>query len=236
MNKILNLIFYINFDPVPNQILPIDMKTAIQVVLLVVIIVLGYLLWESINKPIRFNKEKNRREAATIERLKDIRSAQVAFRAEYNRFTGDFDTLINFLKTDSFRVVKAIGSVPDSMIEELGRAMAERQALRDGLISRDTIKLSVKDSLFRASYYIDSLRFVPFTDGYVFEMAAGLLQTVSKVQVRVFEVKVPYDVLLAGMDRQLVINYKETREKITGYPGLKVGSLEEATNNAGNWE
>ena len=212
------------------------MKTAIQIVLLVAIIVLGYLLWESINKPIRFNKEKNRREAATIERLKDIRSAQVAFRAEYNRFTGDFDTLINFLKTDSFRVVKAIGSVPDSMIEELGRAMAERQALRDGLISRDTIKLSVKDSLFTARYYIDSLRFVPFTDGYVFEMAAGLLQTVSKVQVRVFEVKVPYDVLLAGMDRQLVINYKETREKITGYPGLKVGSLEEATNNAGNWE
>ena len=212
------------------------MKTVIQVVLLVGIIVLGYLLWESINKPIRFNKEKDRREAATIQRLKDIRNAQLAYRAEYNRFTGDFDTLISFLKTDSFRVVKAIGSVPDSMIEELGRARAERQALRDGLISRDTIKLSVKDSLFTASYYIDSLRFVPFTETAQFEMAAGLLQTISKVQVRVFEVKVPYDVLLNGMDRQLVINYKETREKITGYPGLKVGSLTEATNNAGNWE
>jgi hypothetical protein len=33
-----------------------------------------------------------------------------------------------------------------------------------------------------------------------------------------------------------VTNYCEEREKITGYPGLKVGSLEEATNNAGNWE
>jgi hypothetical protein len=212
------------------------MKTAIQVVLLVGIIILAYLLFESIQKPIRFNKEKDRREASTIQRLKDIRSAQLAFRAEYNRYTGDFDTLINFLKTDSFRVVKAIGSVPDSMIEELGRAKAERQALRDGLISRDTIKLSVKDSLFAATYYIDSLRFVPFTKGYQFEMAAGVLETGSKVQVRVFEAKVPYDILLAGMDRQLVINYKETREKITGYPGLKVGSLVEATNNAGNWE
>ncbi len=212
------------------------MKTVIQVVLMVAIIALAYLLWESINKPIRFNREKDRREQATIQRLKDIRSAQVAFRAEYNHFTGDFDTLINFLKTDSFTVVKAIGSVPDSMIEELGRVKAERQALRDGLISRDTIKLSVKDSLFTKAYYIDSLRYVPFTDGYEFEMAAGVLQTGSKVQVRVFEAKVPYDVLLAGLTRQLVINYKETREKITGYPGLKVGSLEEATNNAGNWE
>jgi hypothetical protein len=212
------------------------MKTVIQIVLLAAIIFLGYLLWESINKPIRFNREKDRREAATIQKLKDIRSAQLAFRAEYNRYTADFDTLITFLKTDSFRVVKAIGSVPDSMIEELGRAKAERQALEDGLISRDTIRISVKDSLFTASYYIDSLRYVPFTEGYEFEMGAGVLQTGSKVQVRVFEAKVPYDVLLAGMDRQLIINYKETREKITGYPGLKVGSLEEATNNAGNWE
>ena len=212
------------------------MKTVIQVVLLVAIIVLGYLLWESIQKPIRFNKEMTRIESATIQRLKDIRSAQLAFRAENKRFTGDFDTLITFLKTDSFRVVQAIGSVPDSMIEELGRVKAERQALKDGLISRDTIKLSVKDSLFSKNYHIDSLRYVPFTEGHVFELGAGILQTASKVKIRVFEAKVPYDILLAKLDRQLVINYKEIREKITGYPGLKVGSLEEATNNAGNWE
>lgn len=212
------------------------MKTAIQIVLLAAIIVLGYFLWESIQKPIRFNKEKDKREEAVIQRLKDIRSAQLAYRAEHNRFTGSFDTLIHFLKTDSFRVVQAIGSVPDSMIDELGRRKAERQALLDGLISRDTVRLSVKDSLFSPTFKIDSLRFVPFTNNYQFELGAGVLQTGSKVQVRVFEAKVPYDILFAGMNRQLIINYKETREKITGYPGLKVGSLEEATNNAGNWE
>jgi hypothetical protein len=212
------------------------MKTAIQVVLAAAIIVLGYLLWESINKPIRFNREKDRIEKATIQRLKDIRTAQLAFRSEYGQFTGDFDSLITFLKTDSFSVVKAIGSVPDSMIEEMGRKRAEQQALKEGLISRDTIRLSVKDSLFAAGYPIDSLRFAPYTKGYEFELGAGKLETASKVAVRVFEAKVPYDILLSGLDRQLIINYKETREKITGYPGLKVGSLEEATNNAGNWE
>ena len=212
------------------------MKTVIQVVLLVAIIILSYLLWKSINKPISFNKEKDRIEAATIQRLKDIRSAQIAYKAEHKVFTGDFDTLIAFLKTDSFRVVQAIGSVPDSMIEEMGRIKAERQALKDGLISRDTVRLSVKDSLFTAGYHIDSLRYVPFTDGYEFKLGAGVLQTTSKVPVRVFEAKVHNDVLLAKLNRQLVINYKETREKITGYPGLRVGSLEEPTNNAGNWE
>jgi hypothetical protein len=212
------------------------MKTAIQVVLAVAIIVLGYLLWESIQKPIRFNKEKDRIEQATIQRLKEIRIAQLAFRSEHGRFTGDFDSLITFLKTDSFSVVQAIGSVPDSMIEELGRKKAELQALKEGLISRDTIRLSVKDSLFTANYPIDSLKFAPYTQGYEFELGAGTLETTSKVDVRVFEAKVPYDILLAGLNRQLIINYKETREKITGYPGLRVGSLEETTNNAGNWE
>ncbi len=212
------------------------MKTAIQVVLLIAIVVLSYLLWRSINKPIEFNKDKARREAVTIQRLKDIRIAQLAYKSEYITFTGDFDTLITFLKTDSFSVVRAVGSVPDSMIEELGRKIAELQALKDGLISRDTIRLSVKDSLFRAGYAIDSLRFVPFTSGHMFEMGAGQIVTGSKVKVRVFEAKVPYDILLAGLDRQLIINYKEERETITGYPGLRVGSLTEATNNAGNWE
>jgi hypothetical protein len=212
------------------------MKTAIQIILLAAIIVLGYLIFESIMTPIRFNQERQVREDKTIQRLKEIRTAQIAFKSEYERYTGDFDTLISFLKTGHFTVVKAIGSAPDSLIEAVGKREAEKIALKKGLIQRDTIQLRVIDSLFYAGYPVDSIRFVPFTDNYQFEMGAGEIQTGSKVRVRVFEAKVPFEILLADMDLQLVINYIEEREKITGYPGLKVGSLEEATNNAGNWE
>jgi hypothetical protein len=212
------------------------MKTAIQIVLAAAIIVLGYLLIESIMNPIRFVRERERREKVTIQKLKDIRTAEIAFKSENDRFTGDFDSLITFLKSGSFSVVKAIGSAPDSLIEAKGKKEAERIALKNGLIQRDTIQISVIDSLFYIGYPVDSLRFVPFTDGYEFELGASEILTGSKVRVRVFEAKVPYDILLAGLDPQLIINYKEEREKITGYPGLKVGSLEEATNNAGNWE
>ena len=163
-------------------------------------------------------------------------TAQIAFKSEHEKYTGDFDTLITFLKSGTFTVVKAIGSAPDSLIETIGKIEAEMIALKQGLIQRDTIQISVIDSLFYKGYPVDSLRYVPFTDGYEFELGAGEIQTGSKVRVRVFEAKVPYDILLAGLDPQLIINYKEEREKITGYPGLKVGSLEEATNNAGNWE
>ncbi len=204
------------------------MKKVIQLVLLVAIILLGYLLFESILNPIHFQKEKKKRYNATIERLKDIRTAQLAYKSEHGEFVGEFDKLINFLKQDSFSVVKAIGFVPDSL--------TEAQALQKGLVSRDTIKVSVKDSLFSENYHLDSLSYVPFRDTAKIKLGAGLLKTGSGVEVQVFEAKVHNNVLLEGLDKQLVINLNDEKEKVGKYPGLKVGSLTEATNNAGNWE
>jgi hypothetical protein len=204
------------------------MKTVIQIVLGIAIIVLGYLLVESIMNPIRFNKERDARYDRTIERLIDIRTAQVAYKSQYGKYTGSFDTLIGFVQADSFKVVQAFGFVPDGY--------TEKQALEEGIIKRDTVRISVKDSLYVDEYPIEKLRYVPFTDNEEFKMAAGQIETGSQVKVEVFEVKVHNNTLLHGLDRQLVINFNDEREKIAGYAGLRVGSLEEATNNAGNWE
>jgi len=186
--------------------------------------------------PIRFNRERVKREKATISRLEDIRTAQIAFKAEKGRYTGSFDTLISFVKNDSFSVVKSIGSIPDSLYDALGPRRAEIEALRKGLITRDTIKVAVLDSLFDIGYPIDSLRYVPFTGGKEFFLGRNVIETASGVKVDVFEAHVLNDVLLKGLDPQLIINYNEDRLKITDFPGLRLGSLKEATNNAGNWE
>jgi len=204
------------------------MKRVIQIILTVAIVVLGYLIIESIMKPIRFNRQKDMRWNATIERLKDIRTAELAYKSEYGKFTGSFDTLINFVEADSFSVVKAIGTVPDSL--------TEAQALAQNLVVRDTIPVSVKDSLFGKSFPVDSLQYVPYAADHKFTLGAGEIETGSKVTVQVFEAKVPNSILLHGMDEQLVANFNDERIKLTGYAGLKVGSLTEATNNAGNWE
>ncbi|MDX9848471.1 MAG: hypothetical protein RBT74_15935 [Tenuifilaceae bacterium] len=200
------------------------MKTVYQILLLILIVVLSYLVFESIMNPIRFNRDKDKRYAKTIERLKDIRTAQLAYRAEYNKFTGSFDTLINFVKYDSFRVVRQIGSLDDSV------------AVAKGLVRRDTVKISILDSLFKKGYPVDSLRLVPYTGGSQFEMGAGEIETGSGLKIKVFEAKVHNNVLLKGLDRQLVINMNDLSKKLERYPGLQVGSLTEATNNAGNWE
>ena len=201
------------------------MKTVIQVLLSVAILVLGYLLVDSINQPIRFQQEQRTRYNRTIDRLKDIRTAQLAYRSVYGEFTGSFDTLIDFVKYDSFRVVMAIG------FEDDDADVASEQ------IIRDTIRVSVRDSLFRAGYPIDSLRYVPYTGGREqFFLGAGEVMTGSGLNVKVFEAHVHNDVLLAGLDRQLVINLNDERIRRDQFPGLRVGSLTETTNNAGNWE
>ena len=200
------------------------MRTIIQIILFAAICVAAYLIVESVNQPLRFNAETRIRYDATVQRLKDIRTAQVAFRSEYKRYTGSFDTLIEFLKTDSFKVVKQIGDEDDSV------------AVAGGKIIRETIKVSVLDSLFRKGYSVDSLRYVPFTtDSTTFELGTANL-TAGNVVVNVFEAKVPFDVLLHGLEPQLLANYNAEKLLKTRYAGLRVGSLTETTNNAGNWE
>ncbi len=209
------------------------MKTVFQIILTLAILYLGYLCYDSINQPIKFQKHYNNRKEAVISQLEEIREVQVAYKSVYNKYTGSFDTLLTFLKNDSLPLVKKVGSLTDSMIEA---GITETKALALGIIRRDTIRIAAGDSLFKMSYSIDSLPFVPFSGGVKFEMGAGIVVTGSGVKVNVFEVKTPNNVFLKGLDKQEVINLNDKAIKYEKYPGLKVGSLEAANNNAGNWE
>lgn len=201
------------------------LKTIIQIVLLLVIFALVYLIFESIQEPVRFNREVNRRQAVAIQKLKDIRTAQVAFKGEHGFYANNFDTLINFIKYGNFTIIKQNGDEDD---------------LAEGLITeivRDTIRIPILDSIFPPNFNIDSLRYVPFVyDGTEFSIGAGEIETGSGVWVQVFEASVENNVFLNGLDPQLLINYNDMRETMAGFAGLRVGSLTETTNNAGNWE
>ncbi len=211
------------------------MRRVIQILFVLIIIVLGYLIVESIMEPIRFNQDVEIRENATKDRLIDIREAQKAYKDIYKKYTGSFDTLIAFLDTGSFDVTKAIGMIPEEWLEEMGFEKAREKALKEGVISRETTKVPVMDSLFGEGYAIDSLRYVPYTEDVLFKLEAGEILTSSNLTVQVVEVSVLYDDLLAGMDEQLIVNYKDERMKIVGFAGVKFGSLEEGTLT-GNWE
>lgn len=194
----------------------------IKILLLVVIIVLGYLVYESVMGPVRFNKEKDKRSEAVIQNLKDIRSAQIAYKNIHGNYTGGFDTLIAFVENDSIPVVRMVPDPEDTTFTKT---------------IRDTIgQLSVVDSLFADHINFDPqmIKYIPFTDKVEFTMSAGVIEK-GGIDVNVFEVLAPYEVFLLGMDEQQIINLIASREQIERYPGLKVGSMIEA-NTDGNWE
>ena len=53
-----------------------------------------------ISTPIHFENELKERKTQAIERIKDVRTAQRAFRAEYQRYAENFDELERFLYTN----------------------------------------------------------------------------------------------------------------------------------------
>jgi hypothetical protein len=197
------------------------MKTIIQVLLVLVILVLVYLIYDSIMEPVRFNQEVARREDMIVRRLKDIRQVQVAHRSRYGTFNSDLDSLVNFIKTDSLSVIKAVGAVPDTL--------TEAEAVKLGIVQRDTVWVMAKDSiLVRTRYSLDSLGYVPYTVGEKFVMSAGKI-TRGLTEIPVFEAyALPKD-YLHDLDRWRVY-YRRDFDI-----GLRVGSMIEASID-GNWE
>ncbi|MBP5365788.1 MAG: hypothetical protein J6Y82_07675 [Bacteroidales bacterium] len=207
-------------------------KIVLHIVFLGTIVFLAYLLYESIMEPIRFQEQYDKRKTAIVNRLKQIRDVQVAYKANYNKYTGSFDTLIDFAKNGNMKLVMMEGSLTDSLLKE---GWTEAKAIKAGIIKRDTVYVAIKDTLCK-DYNPDSLRFVPFTNNQKFEMGASAITTSSGLVIPVFEASVTNRVFLKGLDNQQRINMDKEAEQLGRFPGIKVGSLEEANNNAGNWE
>jgi hypothetical protein len=205
------------------------LKLGIQIALLLLIVFLSYELYQSIKEPIVFKNEKDKRYDAVINRLKEIRALQIAYKQRHGLYSDNWDTLIHFAKSESFRVVKAIGTRPDSIA-------TDAQALAMGLIKRDTLYVNVRDSLFKTKMHIDSLKFVPFGKGEIFFLAKDTIRTSSGVTVPVFEANVHNKVILNGLSKKEIINMNAEAKKLKRFPGLKVGDVKEPNNNAGNWE
>lgn len=222
------------------------MKGLFKILLVISTVVLAYLCVKSIMDPIHFDEEKANRDRAVIQRLMDIRKAQVEYRNLNGRYMADFDTLVNFVKTGKMPVVMKEGVLSDFQLEA---GMTDEKALRiiksgkqaeiekNGLVGfrRDTVYVNIIDTIFGEGFVADSLPFVPGTS-VKFEMKVGEIPSASGFAMKVFEAKTPFDVYLNGLDRQQVINLKDRAKKLDKYPGLQVGSVDVANNNAGNWE
>ena len=195
------------------NILSNKMNVILQFVVLLAAAYFVYQDYTSVGDEIRFAKKKKKIEAEVISRLKDIRTAQLAYRAKYGKFQGHTDSLVMFVKYDSLPEIRAIGEKPDTL--------TEAEALEMGIISRDTFLVSVIESKFTDPRLLEKRKFPFDPDEMViapyskkpFVMQAGFIE-VSGLQKAVFEAK---------------------DSDPFAQPGLKVGSMTEANTN-GSWK
>ena len=208
------------------------MKVTLKILLSEAVVLLAYMCYRSIMGPIEFKDEKDRRENLIKARLIDIRKAQIEYKNIHKVHAANFDELSKFLKDEKLPFLIKEGVLTD---EQLEKGMTEKEAVKKGLIRRDTIWVTAVDTLFGKGYNVDDLRNVPGAN-VQFTMDTATLTSGSGYTVKVFQCGVQYDDYLGDLDKQLVYNLKDKAEKMNKYPGLRVGSVEEINNNAGNWE
>ena len=210
------------------------MKIVVNILLTGVILLLTYMCYRSIMDVQEFKWEKERRDLAIQARLIDIRTAQIEYKNMYGFHAGSFEDLTKFLNEDRLPFVRREGSLTD---EQLAKGMTEQDAIKQGLIRRDTLWVLAKDTLFGPGFDAAALEYVPVEGVNArFMMDTATIASTSGYTVKVFESSVLYDTYLSDLDRQELINLKDKMSKMNRFLGLRVGSVTEINNNAGNWE
>lgn len=186
----------------------------IQVVLLLIIGYLGYMVWETIQTPVRFNKEKDYRAGVVIQNLKDIRALQQMYKALNDSFVPNFDTLLKFALEGQIPMVNIKFDPSDTTLTKT--------------ISDTLGYVNVADSLFgsRENFKVSDLQFIPFSNNKKFDLDAGMINK-GGVMVPVFMAMASKTDYLEGLNKNLIRNPM--------VKDLAVGSMSEPTTD-GNWE
>ncbi len=199
------------------------MKIAINLFLLLAAVVLGYLVVQSVKEPIEFQKEKHYRERAVISQLEFIREVQLAYRDIKGQFASDWDTLRHVLATDSFMIIRVFED--------------ETADHEEGLVF-DTTYVKAADSLKAMGWVLDSLEYVPYSDGVKFDLDAGLIEyqatevAVVEVRVRVADFMGPYAGRRVG--NQYKSKYTRYDNEYNPNAYVAFGDMTRPTT-AGNW-
>ena len=193
------------------------MRLVINLILAAIVVGLVFVLISSIQEPIAFKAEKDKRERAVIDKLMEIRTAQEAFRTIKQGFAPTFDSLSYVLQNDSFMIIKVIGDPDDPNFT--------------GEITYDTSYSSAYDSIVAMNINLDSLRYVPYSSGQEFDIQADTI-TYQSTTVEVVEVGTRRKYF---MGRYADIRFAKYDAGYDPNSYIKFGNMN-APNLAGNWE
>ena len=205
-------------------------KRALELFLWVLSIFFASQIYSSINGPIKFNQVKNDRYTEVIDRLKDIRSAQIAHKDVNGFYANNFDSLVSFIDNGIFTLIEK----RDSSYLEYNRTYRIDMLKEVEIV--DTLGfVSVKDSLFGNTESYKMMAKVPIdgTDSE-FSINADIIDK-NGYQVPVFEVKVRKDIVLFDQNKDLL----DQENKVISVDGVNgpeiiLGSMTDVSTS-GNW-
>ncbi len=210
----------------------------IQTILVLGILVLVVFIFRSIMRPEKFRTLAEERKIVVIEKLKDIRTAQIAYKNVKGSYAQNFDLLIDFIENGKMPIVAKIGVVPDTL--------TEAQALKAGIIKRDTVLIDVFKEVFKDKPNLDikNLAVIPFSNNQKFFMDADTIER-GGIKVPVFMAAASKESYLGGIEDDpklkglinsiLYTGIEKQFIKQKKYKDIIVGSLDDPSTN-GNWE
>jgi hypothetical protein len=214
---------YLIANKVPKKIRPI-----ISIILWLLVVFLGYKIYQGIMDPIKFNAEKKERYSKVIDNLKIIRDAEIVHKEVTGDFTNKPNDLITFIDTakkaitETKNIIKTVNkgtSYSPIMIEVEERVV-------------DTIGYTDVRADFAGRDYKNMFK-VPGTDAQ-FELKTSYVEKVQGIKSPVFIAQVDKAIVLDGLSKQLIRQEKEAlAPEVTG-EYVSVGSLEDVKTN-GNW-
>ncbi len=193
------------------------MKNVFKILIYLLAALLAYMLYASIKEPIKFQAAKQTRKAVVVKQLEDIRSAQEIYRSITGKFAGDFDSLSAVLKT---------GEIPFLVITEDPEFPGDTEKFLT-----DTIYESAIDSINALAINLDSLKYVPFSNGKTFDIAADTL-TYQSTLVNVVEVGTYWKDFMGKYADPKYAKYDQSYEPAKR---IKFGDLSKP-NISGSWD
>ena len=216
-----------------DKFIPKKAKPLVLVVLWGIIGVLGYMTFMSVYEEIQFNKLKEKRYAQVIDRLIDIRDAQLAHRTVTGQFADKFENLVQFVDTAQFTITQRRDSTV--IDEEATRRFGGVETTKEIVIIDTLGFVPVKDSLFGADPRYKNMMKLPVGDTSAsFELQSGTLEQ-NDIKIPVFEVRAPKQLILFDQPKNLIDKEKQVIS-VDGVNGdaITVGSMDEINTN-GNW-
>lgn len=193
------LILLFVMDIIKNRKIQIILYAALLAPLCIVLI---NSLYSSVNETIVQIETKKHKDVYIKQALNDIKDIELEYRKKYGWYTNDFNELKRFLLIDSVYSIDTEGDIPDYAITQEHQAILgynsvdnyieiesydEEEAIKCGLIKKDTNWTNVLVKLFTGEeainneriypFDIESFEFVPLTENISFSLAADVLES-----------------------------------------------------------